>query len=185
MKSLLVILACFLLLGGPALAQDSTRVDTPSSKPKPDMGQRIYYGGNMGLTVGSYTRIGVYPLVAYKLTPKLSLGVKFAYEYIRDNRYSSTYQTSNYGASIFTRYRIIPPVYVHVEYAQLNYELYNALGESQREWIPFLLVGGGYSQRLSPNTWLNLQVLFDVLQNEKSPYSKWNPIFSVGVGVGF
>jgi hypothetical protein len=139
----------------------------------------------MGLTVGSYTRIGVYPLVGYKITPKLSAGVKVAYEYIRDNRYPETYQTSNYGGSIFSRYRIIPPIYVHVEYAQINYELYNALGESAREWIPFLLVGGGYSQRLSPNTWLNLQVLFDVLQDERSPYRTWDPIFSVGIGVGF
>jgi len=185
MKSLLSVLALILFLVVPAVAQDSTNVDSPPSKPKPDMGQRIYYGGNMGITVGSYTRIGVYPLIGYKITPKLSGGVKIAYEYIRDNRYSSTYQTSNYGGSIFARYRVIPQLYAHVEYAQLNYELYNALGESNREWVPFLLVGGGYSQPIGPRTWLNIEVLFDVLQNERSPYRAWDPVISVGIGVGF
>jgi len=185
MKSLSAILVFTLLLSGALYAQDSTQVGDPVSKPKPEMGQQIYYGGNLGLTVGSYTRIGIYPLVGYKITPKLSAGVKIAYEYIRDNRYNTTYETSNYGGSIFSRYRIIPSLYAHIEYAQLNYELYNALGESQREWIPFFFVGAGYSKRLSPNAWLNLQVLFDVLQNESSPYGNWDPIFSVGVGVGF
>ena len=183
-SSLLIFMVSFLLLGAMS-AQDSTRVDDPAPEPKPEMGQRIYYGGNVGLTVGTYTRIGLYPMIGYKITPKFSAGVKNAYEYISDNRYSDVNKTSNYGGSIFLRYRLIPPLYVHVEYAQMNYELYNALGESEREWIPFLLVGGGYSQRLSPRTWLNMQVLFDVLQDERSPYSDWNPIFSVGVGVGF
>jgi hypothetical protein len=169
-------------------AQDSTRVEAQpgkTSSSKQDIGQRVYYGGNVSLTVGNYTRIGLYPLVGYKITPKLSAGVQVGYEYIRDNRYSSTYETSNYWASVFTRYRIIPQLYAHVEYAQLNYELYNGLGESSRQWVPFLLVGGGYSQPIGPRTWLNLQVLFDVLQHERSPYSRWSPIFSVGVGVGF
>jgi len=31
----------------------------------------------------------------------------------------------------------------------------------------------------------NAEVLFDVLQNDKSPYSRWEPFYSVGVGVGF
>ena len=185
MKPLLTTLLCLLILGGSVLAQDSIQSDSPAPQPKQDIGQRIYYGGSIGLTFGSYTRIGVYPLVGYKITPKLSAGIKLGYEYIKDNRYATQYETSNYGASLFTRYRIIPQLYAHVEFAGLNYELYNPLGESQREWVPFLLVGGGYSQPVGPRTWLNVEVLFDVLQNEKSPYSAWTPIVSVGVGVGF
>ena len=129
--------------------------------------------------------IGIYPMVGYKLTPKLSAGVKVAYEYISDKRYASTYTTSNYGASLFARYRVIQPAYLHIEYAALNYELYNPLGESSREWVPFLFAGAGYSQRLGGNAWLNVQILFDVLQSSKSPYNDWEPFYSVGIGVGF
>jgi hypothetical protein len=30
-----------------------------------------------------------------------------------------------------------------------------------------------------------VQVLFDVLQNNDSPYDDWEPFFSIGIGVGF
>jgi hypothetical protein len=67
----------------------------------------------------------------------------------------------------------------------INYELYDALGESKREWVPFLFAGAGYSQRMGGNAWLNVQVLFDLLQSDKSPYNNWEPFYSIGVGVGF
>jgi hypothetical protein len=139
----------------------------------------------LGFSFGNYTMIAVRPLIGYKVTPKLSAGLKFSYEYIQDKRYSETYTTSNYGVSVFSRYRIVPQLYVHAEYAAFNYELYNPLGESNREWVPFLFVGAGYSQPIGGNAWLNAQVLFDVLQSSKSPYNDWEPFYSIGVGVGF
>ena len=166
-------------------AQDTTSVAPAKTKQSKPVKEKIYFGGNVGLSFGSYTMIGIYPLIGYKFTPKLSGGVKLAYEYIQDKRYETTYSTSNYGLSIFSRYRILKPVYLHVEYAGLNYELYDEFGDSKREWVPFLFVGGGYSQAIGGNVWLNAQVLFDVLQSSNSPYSEWEPFFSVGVGVGF
>lgn len=166
-------------------AQDTTYTQPVEKKQSKSISDKIYYGGNIGLAFGSYTMIGFYPMVGYKITPKLSSGIKLAYEYIQDNRYASTYSTSNYGASIFARYRIIQPIYVHVEYAGLNYELYDLNGESKRDWIPFLFAGVGYSQRMGNNVWLNAQILFDVLQSSKSPYRDWEPFYSIGVGVGF
>jgi hypothetical protein len=35
------------------------------------------------------------------------------------------------------------------------------------------------------NTALMVEVLFDVLQDDNSPYEDWSPFVSVGVGVGF
>jgi hypothetical protein len=194
MKSLLSILLITFITAGVSFCQDTdtTQVSTqqqqqqkPAKKKHPPSYKRVYFGGYMSLTVGSYTRIGVYPLIGYKFTPKLSGGVKIGYEYVRDNRFASTYQTNNYGGSIFARYRIIPQLYAHVEYEQINYELYNIDGTSTREWVPFLYVGGGYSQPLGGNVWLNAQVLFDVLQDERSPYRRWDPVFSVGIAAGF
>lgn len=181
--TLLLLLMTGMIFSG--FAQDSTRVDSVKvQQPKPKQ-DRIYFGGNIGLTFGNYSMLGIYPMVGYKLTPKLSVGVKLAYEYIRDKRYTTDYETSNYGGSLFARYRVIQPIYLHAEYAGLNYELYNFEGESEREWVPFFLVGAGYSKLISSRTWLNIQVLFDVLQNEKSPYKQWEPFYSIGVGVGF
>ena len=146
---------------------------------------KIYYGGYANLSFGSYTAIGVEPLVGYKLAPRLSLGGKISYEYIKDKRYSEVYETSNYGFSIFNRFRITQGFYSHVEFSSMNYKLYYSNGTNQREWVPFLFIGGGISQPVTKNTWFNAEVLFDVLQDENSPYQDWEPFYSVGFGVGF
>ena len=166
---------------------DATQtIQEEPKKKKSKFKDKIYYGGNIGLSFGNYFMVGVYPMIGYKLTPKLSAGIKIAYQYISDkSNDNNTYTASNYGGSLFARYRLIPQLYVHVEYAQMNYELYNSLGESNREWIPFLLVGAGYSQKLGGATYLNLQILFDVLQDSNSPYGSWEPFWGVGINVGF
>jgi hypothetical protein len=146
---------------------------------------KMYFGGYVNASIGSYTAIGVEPLVGYKLTPKLSVGGKLSYEYISDKRYEEDYSASNYGFSLFTRLRVTQRLYAHAEYSAMNYKLYDYLGDSEREWVPFLFLGGGYSQPITKNTWLTAEVLFDVLQNENSPYSSWEPFFSIGFGVGF
>ena len=198
MKSLLGVLLASILLAGVSFGQvtdttQSTAVQDqqqeqqqkPAKQQQAPAYKKVYFGGYMSLTVGSYTRIGVYPLLGYKFTPKLSGGLKIGYEYVSDKRYNDTYTSSNYGGSIFARYRIIPRLYAHIEYEQFSYELYNFDGTSNREWIPFLYLGGGYSQPIGKNLWLTAQVLFDVLQDERSPYNAWDPIFSVGVAANF
>jgi len=46
-------------------------------------------------------------------------------------------------------------------------------------------MGGGMSQPIAENVWFNAEILFDVLQNENSPYEQWAPFYNVGFGVGF
>ncbi|NOX47967.1 MAG: hypothetical protein GXO89_13415 [Chlorobi bacterium] len=192
MKKNFLIIAVMMLLGLAAIAQDTIvepvqpqPKEKKQKKQKQPIGQKMYFGGNLGLTFGTYTRIGLYPLVGYKFNPKFSGGVKVLYEYVKDNYYTPAYESSNYGGSLFTRYRILPSMYLHAEYEMVSFELFGINGEKSREWVPFLYLGGGYSQNLGGNAWLNFQVLFDVLQDSRSPYRQWEPIFSVGVGVGF
>jgi hypothetical protein len=146
---------------------------------------KLYFGGYANMSFGSYTVIGAQPLVGYKLTPKFSIGAKISYEYIKDKRYIEDYTTYNYGASIFSRLRILPSLYAHVEFSSMSYDLYNSEGENERKWVPFLYVGGGYSQRITKNSWLNAQILFDVINSDNSPYKNWEPYYSIGIGVGF
>ena len=159
--------------------------DTSSVK-KAVKESKFYYGGYLNLTFGSYTAIGIEPLIAYKITSKLSTGAILTYEYISDNTNPGyTYNSSNYGGSIFSRYRIIPQVYFHAEFSEMKYDSNNSNGYNSRYWVPFLFLGGGYSQQLSQNTWMNTQIVFDVIQNENSPYAHGVPFYSIGFGVGF
>jgi hypothetical protein len=152
----------------------------PASPSKPN--DRVYYGGTVTLGFGETTRIGIFPMLGYKLTPKLSAGVEVGYEYLS---YDGGESTHNYGASVFGNYRIGRSLYAHAEYQGVNYEVFSAFDESDREWVPFLLVGGGFYKPISPRTSLYAEVLFDVLQDERSPYDDWEPIVNIGVGVGF
>ena len=168
--------------------QAETTPPPAQKKPKKTASQkkkRFYFGGDVSFNFGSYTRIGIYPMVGFKILPKLSVGAKIGYEYIKDKRYVEDFETSNYGWSVFSRLRIFRNLYAHAEYQSINYDLYNSRGNSNREWVNFLLLGGGYSQPLGGNVRLNAQVLFDVLQAENSPYKAWEPVVSVGVSVGF
>ena len=199
-KVLGLTILCAAFMCSNAIGQtDTTATDTTTAQPetvqpaqpvpKKNKGDKVYFGGSVILSVGSYTMIGIEPLVGYKLTPKLSVGAKFRYDYIRDSRYQETYETSNYGPSVFARFRFTPSFYGHAEY--LNYSYENRIPQddgsfqSERIWVPYCFVGGGYSKRVGGNTWFNVQVVFDVLQDERSPYSRWEPFYSVGVGVGF
>ncbi|VGO15188.1 hypothetical protein PDESU_03770 [Pontiella desulfatans] len=156
-----------------------------ATKPQSSIRDNLFFGGYINLSIGSYTVIGIEPMLGYRLTPKLSTGIKVRYDYIKDDRYATSHTTSNYGGSIFARHQINPKFYVQLEPATYNYELFYTDGSSEREWVPFLFAGGGYIQPLSERSWLNAQILFDVLQSDKSPYDDWEPFFSIGVGAGF
>jgi hypothetical protein len=161
-----------------------TQQQAPPAKQKSSVKDKLYFGGYVNMSFGSYTVIGIEPMVGYKIVPRLSVGGKIRYDYIQDKRFDETYTASNYGASIFTRLRVVRGLYAHAEYAGYNYKNFNELGESDREWVPFFFVGAGYNLRVGKRASVFAQVLFDVLQNDKSPYKRWEPFYSVGVGVG-
>lgn len=195
-----VALALGLLISatGAPLAQttaapaDSVAAVPPTTAPpvqsaqssKPPLRDRVYFGGSVVFSMGGeVSTIGVYPMVAYKLKPKWSVGLEAGYEHVEYDDFDQS--ADNYGGSLFTRYRLVPRVYAHAEYQMVNYEIFTSPTTSDREWVPFLLLGGGLSTMVGPRTWAYVEVLVDVLQDSSSPYDDWEPFVSVGVGVGF
>ncbi len=155
----------------------------PTSQPQRSLRDRLYFGGSVTVSFGDVTRIGVYPMIAYKFTPKLSVGAEVGYEWLDYDDFDQ--MANNYGWSVFSRYRIIPKLFAHAEYQMVNYEIFTSPTTSDREWIPYFLVGGGLASRIGPNTWGYIEVLFDVLNDDHSPYDEGEPFISAGVGVGF
>ncbi|HSW55903.1 MAG TPA: hypothetical protein VLH59_12510 [Ignavibacteriaceae bacterium] len=198
MKYLLFVLLLTGFLLASIYAEENTLTKSTTSSAQttqpPAAESKWYYGGNIGFSFwNDYFYLGVYPLVGYKVTPKLSLGAKIGYAYVSDDRYEPfpALNTSNYGASIFSRYRIIPQLYAHAEFAYWSYENISSFNtvnntyNTERYWVPYLLLGGGYSQNIGPNVWLFAEVLFDVINDENSPYESGEPFISFGAGVGF
>ncbi|MCF8366542.1 MAG: hypothetical protein K9H16_12215 [Bacteroidales bacterium] len=196
MKKNTFIFPLFFLMSILAIAQQkdsSNRINPYSGNQQPkkvNTLDKLYFGGTLYFTLGSgYTSIGVWPLAGYKVTPKLSVGIQPGYEYLKYNIYGGKFETSNYGVRIFTRYRIIPQAYAHVEFADINYgqQYQNSAGDivEERNWVPFLFVGGGLSQPLGGSAFAYVQVLYDVLQDKNSPYGSSELFWSVGVVAGF
>jgi hypothetical protein len=169
--------------------QDSTQNRNRPTQTTKQSASKIYYGGGVGFNFwGDYFRISIEPMVGYKITPKFSVGAKLMYEYIK---YSTASETTynNYGSSIFSRFRVIPQFYIHAEFAYYSYQFSTKISgttiTSNRDWVPFLLLGAGYSQQISKSSWLYAQALWDVINDTKSPYAPGEPWISVGVGIGF
>ena len=185
MKQIMISVAIVFLVNtnGFGMQQDSMKVQPKSGSESSY--NPVYYGGTVGLSFGNYFRVNVAPLIGFRYSPKASVGVKVAYEYIRDKRYEPTLTASNYGGSFFTRYRLHPKFYVHAEFAYMSYKYKTSNIETDRTWVPFFFLGGGYIQPLSPRTSLIVEILFDLLQDKNSPYEEWDPFISIGLGVGF
>jgi hypothetical protein len=154
----------------------------PAPPPKP---RRIYYGGTVSAGFGNPDHFGLFPSIGYKLTPRASIGAEIGYEYLNYDGIKEGF--NNYGGSLFGRFKLTPRLYGHSEFQAISTELLDdgGLGENHREVVPYLLLGGGMIQPLSATSSAYFEVLFDVLQDENSPYDSNDPFISAGVAVGF
>ena len=169
----------------PTAAPPATAAPAPAAAPPSETSKRndkIYYGGTVTLGFGTNTSIGVFPMIGYKLTPKISGGVEAGYQHVS---YGNDHSTDSYGGSLFARYRVGRALFAHGEYQSYNYEIFHTANSSSREWVPALLLGGGIVKPISPRTAAYAEVLFDVLQDKNSPYGSWEPVVYLGVSVGF
>ena len=181
-----------LAIGLSLFAQDTSDQEDKDPDEKRTFSEATYFGGGLGLTFGTVTSIQVSPQLGYKVDRKgkFSTGVGLMYWYYNDSRFTPSYEASTYGYSLFSRYRVIEALFLHAEFQQQSVQLGNAAiagedGNVPREWVPFLFLGGGYAAHLGGRSYLLAQVMWDVIQDRRSPYLRGEPIFSVGVGAGF
>jgi len=99
------------------------------------------------------------------------------------------FSTHNVGIGAYTRYYLhfFSALFAHAEYEALNYDKYVRLNannevEKERAWVSSFFVGGGYRQWVGNFAFVDITVLWNLLDSYDSPYS--NPIFRIGVGVG-
>ena len=151
---------------------------------------RLFFGGNISLSVGTITAIQINPLVGYRITPRWSAGLGLDYEYYKSSgSYFGTtrtgaYSTSIYGANLFTNYVFLKnfptdgiSLLVQTEYEALNLETkyFQDYNSSGRFWLHSFLAGGGIRQRLGRRSSFNLLVMWNFSETQYSPYYG-NPI---------
>ena len=141
---------------------------------------RMFFGGNLGLQFGTLTFIDVSPLVGVMVTPKLSTGVGLTYQYYDDNRFQGA-NGSSYGGRLFGRYNILPNIFTHVEYENINWETYSVVAEDfRRVWSDALFVGGGYFAPFGRRGGANFTFLYNVLFDRSTSF--YNEPYVIRVG---
>lgn len=143
-------------------------------------GQRLVFGGGLGANFSNgYTVLEISPLVGYKVTDRFIPGIGVSYTYLSflGNSYSI------YGFNAWARYMILDNFFAHTEYQQNNFPFSNERDEIMREWVPMWLVGGGYHTGRESAVGFSIMVLWDLIDDIRSPYD--NPIIRGGVMIGF
>ncbi|MEL7005874.1 MAG: hypothetical protein AAFN93_24565 [Bacteroidota bacterium] len=153
-----------------------------------DFRDRVFIGGNLGLSFGDITNIQIAPIIGYRVTNEFAVGLGPQYQYtrIRLNR-GSDVTSNNYGFNAFARYNLVQPFFAQVEYEYLNFEFIRLDLTTTRSNFSSVLIGGGISQPIGSRAFFNLTVLYNVLydQNDlESPYD--SPlVIRAGINLGF
>jgi hypothetical protein len=189
-----ILLAIFLTvsLAQFASAQYTRPVEEDVPEKKGFDPQRLFFGGNFGLTFGNFTFINVSPVVGYRLTDKFSAGtqINFIYQSNKISYASNVYDKSEYayvGLGVFGRFNPVKFLLINVQ-PEMNYiwgktkyvSVSNTYEQKQEgKFVPSVLVGAGAAIPTGGRGALIAMIQYDLVQNDLSPYGK-NPFFSFG-----
>jgi hypothetical protein len=195
-KSIVFIIA-LIVCSFSVVAQVEEPVQTEGRKKpveeKPKFSERLVFGGDIGLSVGTYTYINVSPAIGYRLTDRLIVGLGPIYIY--ENYKDYHLESSMYGGKVITSFTVlrgtdinpnfqIGNLILHLENEVINVKplMFDQFGPvyGSRLWIDNFLIGGGLSQPVGSKFNVSVLILWDVTNNAYSPYS--NPIFKIGFG---
>lgn len=198
MKKLVNILLLGILIGcsGQAIGQYTQEDENKKTNPMSDLTfrDRLFTGGNLGFNIfNNYLFLDLAPIVGYRITEKLGAGVGVRYSLIRN--LTTKQNWSNYGGSVFARYKIIPQIFLHTEFEALrsyNYDIYSP-NYGDRAMAYMLFAGGGYNSGNNSGLNFSLMLLYDFIDHVNSPYQnayllgQSGPpiIVRAGVTVGF
>ena len=158
---------------------------------------KMFMGGNFGLTFGDYTLINISPQLGYRFTDFFAagIGVNGQYISIKDRLWNgdlySKFSRGVVGLNVFGRVYPISQVMLQVQ-PEANYvfgknKFYDSdppqVYKSDALIAPSLLVGGGAVLPAGRSAMI-ISVFYDVLQDKNSPYGR-RPIYNFGYNFGF
>lgn len=185
MKKLFAVAALSLILIQSTNAQDSQNGGGFDKS-------KLFFGGALGLSFGTYTIVNVSPLVGYRFSPLFAAGAGVNYSYYGYDDGYYTYKQSYAGMSIFGRLFPIQQFFIQVQ-PQLDYMWYSQSVDGPNndqppvkinQFVPSLLMGGGAAIPTGGNGAITISIMYDVLQNFYSPYYH-QAVYGFGYTVGF
>ena len=163
--------------------QPTTPPPQQEKAPARPMRDRWFFGGGIGASFGTVDYVEVAPLVGMRVVPRLDLGLQPFFRWTSQ----PGLETSDYGARLFARVRVVSSFFLEADYQYTNYEYPNSLGGTTRDANNAFLAGAGYVVPLGRNVGMFFSALYDFSYNSNNSYYPYDsPVqFQVGVSVGF
>ena len=162
---------------------------------------KIFFGGTIGMVFGTVTRIDIQPTIGMWVIPQWAIGFGGRYTFLKGqyNPYGgggSSNKTNIWGLSGFTE--IVPirdfddafkigikgGVVLHGEWEGLYLDKGqidpSSTTNEGKGWVHMFLVGGGYRVPVGERAAINILVLWDLTNNNYSPYTT-NPLIRLSV----
>lgn len=191
MKRTLVLLLSVLLAAASLQAQQE--YEMPKRGFQRD---KLFLGGNFGLTFGDYTNINVSPQLGYRFSKSFAagLGINGQYVSIKERNYNDDLIRKSTrgvaGLNAFGRLYPVSLIMLQVQ-PEANYifgrdRYYNADPSrtlADAVIAPSVLAGGGLVLPAGRGGFI-ISIFYDVLQDKNSPYGR-RPIYNVGFNTGF
>ena len=170
------------------LCLTSIIIGQKSREAPPPLKERLFFGGNFGLQLGTITDIQVSPIIGLWVLPRVALGIGPDYRFFKYH----DIQTNIYGGKFYTQFVIIQDinsfipigihtgVFLHLEDELLSLEesYWKNSSNSGRFYINTVLAGGGISQQIGRRSSLiSIMILWALNDSGYEVYS--NPEFRV------
>ncbi len=151
-----------------------------------DWNKKLTYGGNTQLYFSqAFTIVDLAPSIGYNLTENLNLGLGFIYIYSSANYLTyGRYVQSAYGPYCYARYSFLESFFVQGQFDRLRQtNIYNFNDPTQKVWVDYVWLGGGYRRSIGKNAALMSSVMINITPHRLSIYP--NTILQFGVVAGF
>lgn len=181
------MLGLFILFSCAAVAQDDPDMEV---EPKGFQKDKLFVGGNIGLTFGSFTFINVSPQVGYRFNKTLAAGIGINGIYTSQKFFTNgqeDYKISQgiIGLNVFGRVYPVDFLFVQVQpeanyrFGKIKYYQSN-LPETKLDAliVPSLLLGGGIVIPSGGGS-LIISMSYDALNRPNSPYGN-RPVYNIG-----
>jgi len=166
-----------------------TEDEATGTNDKVSFWDNVYFGGDIGMSFGSYTYVNIAPEMGYIFTDRFSAGAGIIYQYYNLNSTINPYKTSVYGGKVFARFFVWESLFLYgvTEVVSLESRYFDYTGQFEgqnRFLMASPLVGVGYFQAFSDKGGVALMLLFNLNQSRNSPYYNY-PMPIIRVGIGF
>lgn len=157
----------------------------PAKKKDQEWLKRVTYGGNVQAIFGSYTYIYLSPTIGYIPFKNLNIGVGFIYSYVSMNYNGyGHFSQSIYGGHSYARYFFNESFFAQGQFDHLlQPNVYNYNHPSEKVWVDYALIGGGFRQSIGKHAALITSLMINVSPSPLSIYP--NPLIQIGFVGGF